>query len=57
MMGFGAIGMTSWIFGAIPVATIGGGARGWLLATIRYHPKAEVPPKKLATTPGRSGYE
>ena len=32
-MGFGAMGMASWVFGAIAVATIWGGL-GWLLAAL-----------------------
>jgi hypothetical protein len=50
MTGLGAMGMTSWIFGAIAVATIWGGL-WWLLSTIGYHPNAEVQPKELAAAP------
>jgi cell division protein FtsN len=50
MMGFGAMGMTSWVFGAIAVAAIWGGL-WWLLSTIGYRPHSEVQPKELAAAP------
>jgi len=49
MMGFGAMGMTSWIFGAIAVATIWGGL-WWLLSTIDYHAHSDAPTKQLGST-------
>ena len=50
MMGFGAMGMTSWILGAIAVATIWGGL-WWLLSAIGYRPRREVLPRELTAAP------
>ncbi len=50
MMGFGAMGMTSWVFGAFAVATIWGGL-WWLLSTIGYHAHADAPTKQLGSAP------
>lgn len=50
MMGFGAMGMTPWIFGAIAVAAIWGGL-WWLLSTIGSHTGADTPTKELGSAP------
>lgn len=50
MMGFGAMGMTSWVFGAFAVATIWGGL-WWLLSTIGHHADADAPTKELGSAP------
>ncbi|PFG17951.1 hypothetical protein ATK74_2530 [Propionicimonas paludicola] len=52
MMGFGAMGMVSWAFGAIAVATIWGGL-WWLLSSIGSHSNADAQPKELTTSPPR----
>jgi hypothetical protein len=50
MMGLGAMGMTSWIFGVVAVATIWGGL-WWLLSTIGHQSNAEAPTKALGSAP------
>lgn len=60
MMGFGALHLTSWIFGAIAVTTIWGGL-WWLLSAIGSHPSAEVspppPPEEAASNWQQPTYE
>lgn len=54
MMGFGALGMTSWILGAAAVATIWGGL-WWLLSAIDSRPAADIQDSELPASKVQHG--
>jgi hypothetical protein len=51
-MGFGAMGMTSWLLGTVAVVTVWGGL-WWLLSTIGFHRTTHGPSAGVAELPTR----